>query len=146
MGDRGDDQLVGAGGLLQLLELVGDLARGTGELGVHPVGDQFAVGVAPDVGAGLVRGRERDRALAGADAADPQAVAGGEFPGGGLVVGDHHVGGNAHVGAVQVGRGTEGGAVALDRLDHGRGADVVVGGEPQAVPAGDLGAFPAAAA
>src|ERR1700722_20018382 len=69
VGDGGDDQLVGAGRLLELLELVGDLLRGAGELGVHPVGDHGPVRVGPVVGPGLLRSRERDRALTGPDAA-----------------------------------------------------------------------------
>src|SRR5450756_1467258 len=47
MGDGGDDQLVGAGRVPELLELVGDLASGADELGVYPVGDQLTVGGGP---------------------------------------------------------------------------------------------------
>ena len=47
VGDGGDDQLVGVGGVPELLELVGDLARGADELGVYPVGDQLTVGCGP---------------------------------------------------------------------------------------------------
>ncbi len=136
VGDGGDNQLVGTGRLLELLELVGDLFGGTGELGIHPVGDHGLVCVGPWVGPGLLRGRERDRALAGADAGDPQAVASGEFPGRGLVAGDHDISRDAHVGPVKIGRGPEGGPVSLGRLQHGGRADVIVGGEAQPVRAG----------
>jgi hypothetical protein len=72
--NRGDDQLVGTRCLSELLKLAGDLRRGADELGVHPVGDQGPVRVGPGVRPGLLRGRERDRALTGADAADGAAV------------------------------------------------------------------------
>ena len=39
VGDGGDDQLVGFGGVAQAFQLVRDLARGAGELGVDAVGD-----------------------------------------------------------------------------------------------------------
>jgi hypothetical protein len=54
VGDRGDDQLVGPGGVAQLFELVGDLAGTADELGVGAVGDQGAVGVRPLVAASLL--------------------------------------------------------------------------------------------
>jgi hypothetical protein len=38
--DRGDDQLVSAGGVAQLLELIGDLHGISDELGLDPVGDK----------------------------------------------------------------------------------------------------------
>jgi hypothetical protein len=146
VGDGGDQQFVGVGGVPELLELVRHLGRGADELGVDPVGDQLAVGVGPYVPARLLGGGEVDGALAGADAADPEAVAGRELPGGRLVVGDDDVGRDADVGAVQVGRGPERRPVPVDRLEHRRRADVVVGREPEAVRAAHLGALAAAAA
>src|SRR5947209_9456664 len=53
VGDGGDDQLVGLGGVTEPFQLVRDLARGAGELGVGAVGDQPAVGVAPHVAPGF---------------------------------------------------------------------------------------------
>src|SRR5690242_21861007 len=87
VGDGRDDQLVGFGGVAETFQLVRDLARGAGELGVDAVGDQLAVGVAPDVAPGLLGGGELDGALGGANAAHPQAVAGGQFAGLGLGLG-----------------------------------------------------------
>ena len=53
VGDGRDDQLVGFGGVAETFQLVRDLAWGSGELGVDAVGDELAVGVAPDVAPGL---------------------------------------------------------------------------------------------
>jgi hypothetical protein len=39
VGDGRDDQLVGFGGVTETFQLVRDLARGAGELGVDAVGD-----------------------------------------------------------------------------------------------------------
>jgi hypothetical protein len=39
VGDGGDDELVGPGGVAQDLELVGYLSGRADKLGVHPVGD-----------------------------------------------------------------------------------------------------------
>ena len=55
VGDGRDDQFLGLGGVAEAFQLVRDLARGTDELGVDAVGDQLAVGVAPDVAPGLLR-------------------------------------------------------------------------------------------
>ena len=85
VGDRGDDQLVGAGGVAQDLQLVGDLGRRPDELGADPVLDQRPLVVGPGVRAGLLGRRELDRARAAADAAHPQAEARRELPRGGLV-------------------------------------------------------------
>ena len=74
VGDGGDDQLVGRGGITQPFKLVGDLDRGPHELGGDPVRDEFAVGVGPSVPARLRRSRKRNRAFGGADAAHPQPV------------------------------------------------------------------------
>ena len=92
VGNGRDDQLVGLGGVAEPLQLVRDLARGADELGVDAVGDQLAVGVAPDVAPSLLGGGELDGAFGGADAAHPQAVAGGQFPGRSLGAGHHDVG------------------------------------------------------
>src|SRR4051794_28409079 len=45
VGDRGNDELVGAGRVAEPLQVIGDLGRGTDELGLYPVGDQCPVGV-----------------------------------------------------------------------------------------------------
>ena len=92
VGNGRDDQLVGFGGVAETLQLVRDLARGAGELGVDAVGDQLAVSVAPDVAAGLLWGGELDGAFGSADTAHPQAVAGGQLTGRGLGIGYHDVG------------------------------------------------------
>jgi hypothetical protein len=47
VGDGRDDQLVGFGGVAETFQLVRDLARRAGELGVDAVGDQLAVSRAP---------------------------------------------------------------------------------------------------
>jgi hypothetical protein len=78
--DRGDDELVRAGGVAQPLKLVGHLAGRPDELGVEPVGDQLPVLRRPLVRPRLRGGRELDRPLPGPDAPHPQAVAGREFP------------------------------------------------------------------
>src|SRR5690242_9061563 len=75
VGDGRDDQLVGFGGVAETFQLVRDLARRAGELGVDAVGDQLAVSLAPHVAAGLP---------GGADTAHPQAVTGGQLAGHGL--------------------------------------------------------------
>src|ERR1700677_1612551 len=146
VGDRGDDQLVGTGGVPELLELVGDLPGGTGELGVHPVGDQLTVRVGPDARTRLSGRGELDRPLPRADAAYPCPVPGGQLTCLRRRRGDHDVGGHADVGPVQVLGRPERGPVPVDGFQHGRRADVVVSGEPQAVRAGHLGALAAAAA
>jgi hypothetical protein len=92
VGNSRDDQLVGFSGIAEKLQLVRDLARGADELGVDAVGDQLAVGVAPDVAASLLRGGELNGAFGSADAAHPQAVASGQFPGRGLGTGHDDVG------------------------------------------------------
>src|SRR5271163_1864520 len=73
VGNGRNDQLVGFSCVAEPLQLVRDLARGAGELGVDAVGDQLAVSVAPDVAASLPGGGELDGAFGGADAAHPQA-------------------------------------------------------------------------
>src|SRR5437660_7500916 len=87
VGDGRDDQLVGFGSVAETFQLVRDLARRADKLSIDTVGDQLAVGVAPDVAAGLLGGGELDGALGGADAAHPLAVAGGPLAGRGLGAG-----------------------------------------------------------
>src|SRR5690242_17083570 len=84
VGDGRDDQLVGFGGVAETFQLVRDLARRAGELGVDAVGDQLAVSLAPHVAAGLPGGGQLDGAFSGADTAHPQAVTGGQLAGHGL--------------------------------------------------------------
>ena len=45
-----------AGGVAELLELVGDLTEGADELGVYPVGDQLTVGGGPGMHSRLLLG------------------------------------------------------------------------------------------
>jgi hypothetical protein len=42
VGDRGDEQFVGVGGVAEEAELVGDAVRGADELGIDAVGDEVA--------------------------------------------------------------------------------------------------------
>ncbi len=142
VGDRRDGQLLGAGGLQQLLEAVGDGARRTDQLRLGAVHDQIPVLVGPHMRGDLLRGREPDGARARADAADPQAVAGGEVGGPGVVLGDDDVRGDRQVRLGQLGGGPKGLAVGVDRVQHGARAVMVGRGEPQTACPGDLGARP----
>ena len=76
----------GAGHRDQGLEPVDDGGRRADELRVDAVGDQLTVLVGPEVLRRLLGSRERDRALAGADAAHPEPVGRGEVARGGVVV------------------------------------------------------------
>src|SRR5579872_5476800 len=63
VGDGGDDQFVGFGGVAEAFQLVDDLARVSDELRVDTVGDQLTVRVGPPVAAGLLGDRELNGTL-----------------------------------------------------------------------------------